>query len=149
MTEKNEILLGSWLRLSTSINNSRLVSDMSFSESLVCNILYRNHIAQNGQKITATDLCTETKMLKSQMNRTLNQLEARNMITRERAPEDKRKVYIRLNTEQAAAYHAQHEKILALLDAIMIRLGEQGTDDAITLFDRISDIADELLHAEN
>ena len=35
----SEALLTSWLRLSTSINNSRLVSTMSYNESLVCNLL--------------------------------------------------------------------------------------------------------------
>lgn len=144
MTDKNEILLGAWLRLSTSINNSRLVSDMTYRESLICNILYRNHLLCPDRLLTATDLCNETKVLKSQMNRTINQLEAKNMVTRERSKLDKRKVYIRPNMDQASAYHKQHEKILELLNAVMDRLGEQGTDDAIRLLNMISDIADDL-----
>lgn len=144
MTDKNEVLLGAWLRLSTSINNSRLVSDMTYRESLVCNILYRNHILCPDRLLTATDLCKETKVLKSQMNRTINQLEAKNIVTRQRSHLDKRKVYIRPNMDQSSAYHKQHEKILELLDNVMKRLGEQGTEDAICLLNTISDIAEDL-----
>ena len=39
MEKINEELLTAWLKISTSVNNSRLVSKMSFNESLVCNIL--------------------------------------------------------------------------------------------------------------
>lgn len=144
MKPRNEALLGAWLRLSTSINNSRLTSDMPYKESLICNILYRNSLDTPDRLLTATDLCSMTKMLKSQMNRTLNQLEEKNMITRERSPEDKRKVYIHLEPEQAQAYLDQHEKILSLLDAIIERLGVEETENAIHVLHTISDIADEL-----
>ena len=143
-TPVNEVLLAAWLRLSTSINNSRLVSDMSFNESLVCNILYHNHLEQNSP-LTATDLCSRTKMLKSQMNRTLNQLENKGMIVRERSTNDKRQVYVFFNMEQAGKYKQQHQKILVLLDKIINELGMDQTKETIQIFERISDIADLLI----
>ena len=82
MDSLNENLLNAWLRLSTSINNPRIVSEMTYNESLVCNILY-NH---SESEITATDLCNATKMLKSQMNRTLNQLEKKRRGNTHRTP---------------------------------------------------------------
>lgn len=74
MDNLHESLLNSWLRLSTSINNARLVSEMTYNESLICNILYNQSKTVN-KYLTATDLCRMTNMLKSQMNRTLTQLE--------------------------------------------------------------------------
>ena len=71
MLPTNEALLGAWLRLSTSINNSRLVTELPYNESLICNVLYRNDLLHNEKKLTATELCAETKILKSQMNRSL------------------------------------------------------------------------------
>ena len=120
----NEALLGAWLRLSISINNSRVVSEISYKESLICNILYRNATESPEQSLTATDLCKETRILKSQMNRILTQLENKNLITRERSPEDKRKVFIRLTSEQSNAYIKQHAQILALLDTIIDKLAQ-------------------------
>ena len=61
----NEVLLGAWLKISTAINNSRLVSEMSYNESLICNILYRNATEHPDVLLTATDLCAETKILRN------------------------------------------------------------------------------------
>ena len=141
----NEVLLGAWLKLSTAINNSRLVSEMSYNESLICNILYRNATEHPDRFLTATDLCTETKILKSQMNRILTQLEEKNLIARERSSEDKRKVFVRLTTEQSNAYLRQHAQILKLLDNIIEKLGEEKTMEIINALNGISDIADEVI----
>lgn len=141
----NEVLLGAWLRLSTSINNSRLVSEMSYNESLICNILYRNALEHPEQKLTATDLCRESRILKSQMNRILTQLETRNLVTRERSPEDKRKIYVSLSSEQSNTYLKQHAQILKLLDAIIEKFGEEQTLEIIRALNGISDVADEVI----
>jgi len=142
----NEALLGAWLKLSTAINNSRLVSEMSYNESLICNILYRNVAECPEKTLTATDLCDETKILKSQMNRILTQLEEKNLIIRERSSEDKRKIYIRLTSDQSNAYLKQHEQILKLLDDVIAKLGKEQTKEIIRALNGISDVADEIIH---
>lgn len=141
----NEVLLGAWLKISTAINNSRLVSEMSYNESLICNILYRNATEYPDQKLTATDLCAETKILKSQMNRILTQLEEKNLITRERSLEDKRKIYVCLTSEQSNAYLKQHAQILKLLDDIIEKLGEEQTKEIICTLNGISNVAGEII----
>jgi len=141
----NEALLGAWLRLSISINNSRVVSEMSYNESLICNILYRNSLEETGHNLTATDLCKETRILKSQMNRILTQLEQKKLIVRERCPEDKRKVFVRLTSDQSNAYLTQHAQILELLNAIIEKLGEEQTKGVIRALNGISDVADEVI----
>lgn len=142
----NEVLLGAWLKISTAINNSRLVSEMSYNESLICNILYRNATENPDVLLTATDLCTETKILKSQMNRILTQLEEKNLITRERSSQDRRKVYVRLTNEQSNAYLKQHEHIIKLLDNIIAKLGEEKTLEIIEVLNGISDVAGEIIN---
>ena len=141
----NEALLGAWLKLSTAINNSRLVSEMSYNESLICNILYRNLTEHPDKALTATDLCAETKILKSQMNRILTQLEEKELITKERSKQDKRKVFVRLTSEQTNAYLKQHEQILKLLDSIIDKLGEEQTKEIIRSLNDISNVAGEII----
>lgn len=141
----NEELLRAWLRLSTSINNSRVVSEMTYNESLICNILYRNLLENPEQRLTATDLCRESRILKSQMNRILTQLEEKQLVIRERSPEDKRKVYVMLASGQSNAYLTQHAQILELLDAIIEKFGTRQTLDVIHSLNEISNIADELI----
>ncbi len=144
MRDMHELLLNAWLRLSTSINNARLVSEMTFNESLICNILYNHTKANDGSIITATDLCNMTNMLKSQMNRTLNQLEKKNMITRERSTVDKRQIIITMNLEQCHTYENQHRRILDILDAVIEQLGETKTRQTIDTLNQISEIANHL-----
>lgn len=141
----NEALLDAWLKISTAVNNSRLVSEMSYNESRICNILYRNALEYPEKFLTATDLCTETKILKSQMNRILTQLEEKKLITRERSPEDKRKIFIRLTTEQSNAYLTQHTQILKLLDNIIEKLGEEQTKEVIHALNGITDVAEQII----
>ena len=143
--QTNERLLGAWLKISTVINNSRLVSEMSYNETLICNILYRNAMEHPEQLLTATDLCTETKILKSQMNRILAQLEEKKLITRERSSEDKRKVFVRLNEDQSNTYIKQHSQILKLLDDIIERLGEEKAIEITEALNGISDVASEII----
>ena len=144
MLPTNEALLGAWLRLSTSINNSRLVSDLPYNESLICNVLYRNELLHTEKRLTATELCAETKILKSQMNRILEQMEEKQLIFRERSPKDKRKIFIRLNQSPDSAYFMQHKKILAIMDSVISRLGEEKSDIVAQTLNEISDVADEL-----
>lgn len=141
----NEQLLDVWLQLSTAINNERVVSDVPFNESLICNILYRTKMQDPDRRLTATDLCNVTRMLKSQMNRTLNSMEAKGFIARERSETDKRQVYVTLNLEQAIPYKDQHSKILELIDVIIDRMGEDKVLQTIELLTQISNIAREVL----
>lgn len=144
MENMNEVLLNSWLRISTSINNPRLVSEMTYNESLVCNLLYQHCHSEEVQPLTATDLCNMTNMLKSQMNRTLTQLESKGMITRERSAQDKRQILITMNMDQCHAYEQQHERILRILDAVIHKLGIEKSKMAIEILNDISNIAEQL-----
>ena len=51
-------------------------------------------------------------MAKSLMNRTLNQLESQELITRTRSLADKRQVLVTFNMEKAEVYLKQHQEIL-------------------------------------
>lgn len=142
---KNEDLLWAWLRLSTVISNEKLVSDMPYNEALICNILYRNQLEHPEKRLTATDLCGETRMLKSQMNRTLNSLEQKRMITKERSEQDRRRIWISLDMEKSALYRQQHSKIMGLIDALLERVGTERTDEIIRLFHLIADTAKQVI----
>lgn len=144
MTKINEDLLDAWLRLSISVNNPRLVTEITYNESLICNILYKHAHSQKSTPLTATDLCKMTNMLKSQMNRTLNQLEEKNLISRERSTLDKRQVFVTMNMQQCHVYEAQHKQILSILDAVIGKLGRERSLDAIKLLNAISEVAEQL-----
>lgn len=142
----NEQLLSAWLRLTTTISNERIVSKMSFNESLVCHILYRHEQQNPKHLLTATDLCEKTKMVKSLMNRTLNSMEAKGMIQRIRSLQDKRHVFIQLNMQAMDLYLIQHAQVLELIDKIVAKFGKEKAREIYEIFETISDIAQEVIH---
>lgn len=122
--ELSEKLLDGWLSMSISIWNERLVSAMTYNESMVCNLLYKQYL-EAGRRLTATDLCNKLHIRKSQMNVILNNLEKREIILRSRSGEDKRNVYIELTGEGRRVYREAHKDILNLPRELIERLGEE------------------------
>jgi len=144
-TDINEQLLSSWLRLTMTICNEKLVSDMPYNEAVICNILYHNMKNHPEHPLTATDLCKQTRMLKSQMNRTLTSMEDKGLIIRTRSEEDRRHIFVQLNKEEIDLYLHQHTKILHLVDTMISRFGEDKIQEIMKLFEDISDIAEEVM----
>lgn len=141
----NEEVLNAWLKLSTAIHNGRMPLEMPFNELLICGILYRNQTGKETVKLTATDLCAETKMLKSQMNRTLNSLEKKGLILRTRSETDRRQVYINFQMDKADIYEREHERILVFVDRLLDKAGREHAEDIVRLFTLISNIAGEVI----
>ena len=103
-TYAGERLLSAWLTLSSTLWNERVVSGMTFNEAFVCNLL--SHQAQEApdQPLTATDLCERTRLLKSQMNKVLSEMEKKGYIQRLRSTRDRRQIFLRL-TEAGHVYY--------------------------------------------
>lgn len=145
MENDRENVLKSWMKLSLAINNERVVSGLPYNEFLICGILYRNQKSLSPRELTATDLCSVTKILKSQMNRTLNSLEKKGLIARTRSQKDKRQIYVTFRMEQAKVYEQEHERILKFVDELMNRIGWERSEEIVKLFDLIANMADEVI----
>ncbi len=148
MQNLNEELLAAWLSLSSTIRNDRLVSTMSFNEIHVCNQLYRAQM-EGDALLTATDLCQKTGLLKSQMNKVISALEKKEMIIRNRSTEDKRRIFIRLNTSKISVYKEEHDRILKFVDSLIGSLGEEDTKETVRLLNAIANNAKHILEKMN
>ncbi len=140
MTEReflSEELLEGWLAVSLSIINERLVSAMTFNESMVCNLLYRQE-RKEGAPLTATDLCGRLRILKPQMNVILNHLEGDGLISRERSSTDKRNIHIRLTERGTQVYEKAHQEILRLPDGLIERLGEDKIRSLVRMLKEVT-----------
>lgn len=140
----NETLLSSWIRLSNSVCNQKLSSEMPYKESLICGILYRHTITHPDTLLTATDLCQIAHMQKSQMNRTLTSMEAKHVIQRERSTKDRRRIFVSLNEDQLGKYHEQHRNLLEMIDKLIVKIGISRAQEAVSLLDSISLYAKEI-----
>lgn len=134
----NEKILSAWLKMILAVDSERVVSELSYNESIICNVLYSN----SDKEMTATELCTITKMLKSLMNRTLNSLELKQLIKKERSEKDKREIVIQLVDNPNSLFMKQHTSTLAYVDKIIEHLGEKS-EEIINIFETIAKIAQE------
>lgn len=145
MNVSSDDVLNAWLRLTTTVNNVRMAGELPYNELLICGILYRNQKSSAPAYLTATDLCGETRMLKSQMNRTLNSMEKKGLIFRTRSEQDRRQVHITFNMDQAEVYEREHDRILGYVEVLLNKVGRQRAEEIIRLFTLISDMADEVI----
>ena len=143
MEPLSEELLTAWLRLSSAINNQRLVAGLSFNEAVVCNLLGRAARQADGY-LTAKDLCTETRILKSQMNTILRSLEQKGLISRCQSTRDKRQIEVRLLPEGAASYAASHQQIIQLIDQLILSMGAEEIQQLIPLLHQVVDTFDKI-----
>lgn len=144
MEKLNEKVLDAWLRMSVSLNYEKLVTCLTYNETLILNYIYRSN--KIGESITATDLCAKTNMLKSQMNRTLNSLEDKGIIIREKSESDKRVSYLKMDGYRLWEYMGDNTEIMKFIDAIIEKYGEERTLHVAKMINEISDIAEEVIN---
>lgn len=128
----NDELLSVWLQLTNVIDNHRLAEGMPFNEALVCGLL-------SGGCRTASELCAETRILKSQMNAILRSLESKGIIARQRSQTDRRCIELRLLPEGCSRYADGHRQALALVDRLIGMLGEENVQTLIPLLHQVVD----------
>lgn len=131
----NDELLSVWLQLTNVIDNERLVEGMPFNEALVCGLL-------SGGCRTASELCAETRILKSQMNAILRSLESQGVIARQRSQTDRRQVELRLLPAGLERYRASHRQALDTVDRLISGMGEDAARQLLPLLRRAADAFD-------
>ena len=139
-------LLDSWLNLTSTLWNTRLVSSLTYNEAHVMGLLLRHSTLDN--PMTATDLIRRTRLLKSQMNKILTALESRGYITRTRAEMDKRMIFILLTDTGVAAYLEEHKNVDAILNQLVAKIGPERALHIARELHEITEILDAIVPNE-
>lgn len=142
---RGEELLESWIKMTSLIKNSRIFKNMSYNEARIMLILYRQYCADPKQCVKLKDIVTETNMLKSLVNRTINLLESKNLLTRVDSAQDKRQVMVRLVPENLDVFLDTYEYSVALAERVMDMIGKKDTDHIIRICNKILDKKEEIL----
>ena len=137
----NDELLSVWLQLTNVIDNERLVEGMPFNEALVCGLL-------SGGCRTASELCTETRILKSQMNAILRSLEQKGFISRQQSRTDRRRIELELLPEGLSLYQKGHQRIRVLTDRLIDEMGREQIEALIPLLRQAASIFDTIQQEE-
>lgn len=119
--EQNLELLDAWMNMTANIKVNRLLQDMSLNEMFICSYIYRFN------KASFKQLIEKTNLLKSQMNRQLNDLIEKGFVTKNTDDKDKRKIVLEMTEKGKEVYLKEHEKVVALISRVTKELGNKKT----------------------
>lgn len=117
--EQNLELLDAWMNMTANIKVNRLLQDMSLNEMFICSYIYRFN------KASFKQLIEKTNLLKSQMNRQLNDLIEKGFVTKNTDDKDKRKIVLEMTEKGKEVYLKEHEKVVALISRVTKELGNK------------------------
>lgn len=144
----DEELLAAWLRLTSVIDNQRLAAactgedSLPFNEAMVCGLLAQAQA--EGSSLTASELCRQTRILKSQMNAILRSLERKGLVSRRQSRQDRRQIELRLLPEGETVYRKSHCHSVAIAARLIEKLGEEEAGSLLALLRRTADIFDNI-----
>lgn len=136
-------LLKAWMNLALHVRENRFLAEIPFNQMALCSLL---NDAPSG--LTAAELCRETGLLKSQMNKEISALDQRGFIIRTGDPADKRRVLITLSPQGADAFSREHQRVMSLFENLSQAMGAEKTLQLAQLLNEAATEASSLIEKE-
>lgn len=127
-----EELLRAYINMSVNIKENRLLSDLSFNEIMVMNLIVE-------EERSFKELEERLNILKSQLNRIINDLKAKGLVESYIPLNDKRKLIIKKGNN-IELYNTEHERMLRLMSLVKNKLGEADFKKLIELLNETTNV---------
>lgn len=127
-----EELLRAYINMSVNIKENRLLSDLSFNEIMVMNLIVE-------EERSFKELEERLNILKSQLNRIINDLKAKGLVETYIPLNDKRKLIIKKGNN-IELYNTEHERMLRLMSLVKNKLGEVDFKKLIELLNETTNV---------
>ncbi len=127
-----EELLRAYINMSVNIKENRLLSDLSFNEIMVMNLIVE-------EERSFKELEERLNILKSQLNRIINDLKAKGLVETYIPLNDKRKLIIKKGNN-IELYNTEHERMLKLMSLVKNKLGEVDFKKLIELLNETTNV---------
>ncbi|MDD7381220.1 MAG: helix-turn-helix domain-containing protein [Bacilli bacterium] len=135
MANLEEIMLKAWINMSVNTRENRLLNELSFNEMLVLNMI-------QDKECSFKELVNELNILKSQLNRVIQNLVQKKLIIAYTPENDKRSLMIKKgdNTE---LYKQEHARMIEIMRKIRKQIGEEDTLKLIYLLNQVASLVKE------
>lgn len=139
MPSKNraEDLLLAWVKLTAIVKNSRITKGLVYNEAVVMLCLYRRYKEDGEGLVSVKELLRNTGMLKSLLNRTINSLEEKGLLIKEKGRGDRRTLYVKCVKDKLDLFIKVHGGSLEVAEKIMNIIGEEDTERFIGIVEKI------------
>lgn len=132
-----ESLISAWVRLTSSLKNSRITQGMNYNEAIIMLLSYNRYRKDGIGLISFKELVQETKMLKSLVNRTIDSLVKKGFLVRCDG-EDKRTTFVRPVHDRLQDYLRVHRQSLELAQSIIDIIGMEDAQRFIMISEKIT-----------
>ena len=131
-------LLRAWVQLSGILKSSRFTKELPYNEAIVMLMLYEKYQYDGRGILSVKEITTSTKILKSQVNRTLNSLQQKGLLQRCDGEGDKRIAYVRCVEENLDVFLQVHASSMQIAAQIRDIIGPEDTQVFIRIVEKLS-----------
>lgn len=136
-TPLEEQLITAWVRLTGIFKNTRITKGMVYNEAIVMLVAYNRYREDGKGLVSFKEIVSETRMLKSLVNRTIDSLVAKGYLTRCEG-KDKRTTFIRIVPENIGGFLEVHAHSLELARSMMQIIGTEDAEAFVRISDKIA-----------
>ena len=134
---RESMLLSSWVKLSGILKNNRITKGLLYNEATVMLLIYNRYNEDGEGLISVKEIISETNMLKSLVNRTINSLERKGLLIKQKGEKDRRTLYVKCVKERLDVFLAVHNASLRVSNGIIDIIGEEDADSFIRIVKKI------------
>lgn len=131
-----EQVITAWVRLTGLLKNTRITKGMVYNEAIVMLFAYNRYREDGIGVISFKEIVTETRMLKSLVNRTIDSLVAKGYLARCEG-KDKRTTFVRILPENIGEYLDVHEQSLSLASHMIGIIGREDAEAFVRIVNKI------------
>lgn len=131
-----EQVITAWVRLTGLLKNTRITKGMVYNEAIVMLFAYNRYREDGIGVISFKEIVTETRMLKSLVNRTIDSLVAKGYLARCEG-KDKRTTFVRILPENIGEYLDVHEQSLSLASHMIGIIGREDAEAFVRIVGKI------------
>lgn len=134
MQDRSLELIRAWVQLSGILKNSRFTKGLGYNEAIVMLQL----LEAGGEPVSIKDITSSTRMLKSQVNRTINTLISKGLLERCEGSGDRRIGYVRAVPKEMDAFMQVHASSMEIAKNISDIIGPEDTQAFIRIVDKLA-----------
>lgn len=133
-----ERLLNAWIGLNGYLKDSRVTQAMTYNEAVTMKLVLDQYRQDGVGRTPVQAILRKTRMLKSQVNRTVNALCRQGYLTKEKGgEEDARALFVRPAPERLADFLAVHARSLQMAQTIIDVIGAEDAAQFVRICQRL------------
>ena len=132
-----EQVITAWVRLTGVLKNTRITKGMVYNEAIVMLVAYNRYREDGEGLVSFKEIVSETCMLKSLVNRTIDSLVAKGYLVRCEG-KDKRTTFVRILPEHIGGYLQVHDDSLALAAQMIDLIGKEDAEAFVRIAEKVA-----------